>query len=83
MRVSGLKTIDVLIDINKINTCYLVVNANDKLLIDKIESYIATYINIKLVKMNINYPFDNNEYIIKELINIDYRNISTARYKNE
>lgn len=74
-----LKTIDALIEINKINKCYLVVNANDKLLIKKIESYIATYINIKLIKMNINYPFDNNEYIIKKIINIDYNNNPSSK----
>ena len=46
-----LETIDAMAEINKIKRCFLVINKNNKKLVNLIEQHIGTYLNIKLVKI--------------------------------
>lgn len=68
-----LETIDAIMEINKIKECYIVISKNDKVLKKIFNSFLGTYLKIKLFEIN-KIPFKKTEFkIIKKIKKQKYK----------
>ena len=69
-----LECIDAIIEIMHLKKAYIAINENNKEVIDKILKHIYSYPNIKIYPVLDGYPNGYERYLIKEILNLDYKN---------
>lgn len=69
-----LECIDAIIEIMQLKKAYIAINENNTEVIKKFLKHINTYPNIKIYPIIDGYPNGYERYLIKEILNLDYKN---------
>ncbi len=72
-----LECIDAIIDIMKLKKAYIAINENNSVVIKKLLRHINTYPNIKIYPVIDAYPNGYERYLIKEILNLNYKKSPT------
>ena len=70
-----LETIDAILEINNIERALIAVQANNLKLIEAINAFIGTYVNIHLVTVPNNYPMGWEKNLVKQVTNQTYEKL--------
>ncbi len=71
-----LETVDALLEINEIDKAIIAVKKNDTELLNILNSFIGTYLKIKIVTVPDIYPIGWEKYLVKYVLGINY-NVSS------
>ena len=67
-----LEGIDAILEINKIDECFIAIKKNQKQLKQMIENHIGTYLKIKLIEVPNLYPMGWERNLVKYIKKVDY-----------
>ena len=67
-----LEVIDAILEINNIDKCIIVINKNNKDLIEILNNYLGTYLNIEIVPVSNLYSKLNEQKLVKKITGINY-----------
>ncbi len=69
-----LETIDAILEINNIDQAVLAIKKDNNDLAKRINSYIGTYLKIKLVEVHDVYPMGWERQLVKDTLGVNYQN---------
>lgn len=70
-----LESIDAIMEINKIEECFIAIKSENKKIKEIINNYIGTYLKIKLVEVPNLYPMGWEKSLVKYIKKVDYEKL--------